>query len=44
MPPRQVGLVVRRRGLPSAPTRAVLDVVRDVVAREGHNQPGIRPL
>lgn len=42
MPPRQVGLVVRRRGLPSAPTRAVVDVVRDVVAREGHHQPGIR--
>ncbi|HET7655291.1 MAG TPA: LysR family transcriptional regulator [Acidimicrobiales bacterium] len=42
MPPRQVGLVVRRRGLPSAPTRAVVEVVRDVVSREGHHQPGIR--
>jgi LysR family hydrogen peroxide-inducible transcriptional activator len=42
MPPRQVGLVVRRRGLPSAPTRAVIEVVRDVVSREGHHQPGIR--
>jgi DNA-binding transcriptional LysR family regulator len=42
MPPRQVGLVVRRRGLPSAPTRAVIEVLRDVVAREGHRQPGIR--
>jgi LysR family hydrogen peroxide-inducible transcriptional activator len=41
LPPRQVGLVVRRRGLPSAPTRAVIDVLRDVVAREGHRQPGI---
>ena len=42
LPPRQVGLVVRRRGLPSAPTRAVIEVLREVVAREGDRQPGIR--
>lgn len=42
LPPRQVGLVLRRRGLPSAPTRAVLDVLRGVVKREGDRQPGIR--
>jgi LysR family hydrogen peroxide-inducible transcriptional activator len=42
LPPRQVGLVLRRRGLPSAPTRAVIDVLREVVTREGHRQPGIR--
>ena len=42
MPPREVGLVFRRRGLPSAPTRAVVDVLREVVRREGGSQPGIR--
>lgn len=42
LPPRHVGLVLRRRGLPSAPTRAVVEVLREVVAREGNRQPGIR--
>lgn len=42
MPPRQVGLVRRRRGLPSAPARALRDAVIEVVRREG-DQAGVRP-
>jgi len=41
---RFVGLAWRRRGLLSAPARAVVDVVRDVVAIEAEHQPGIRPV
>lgn len=42
MPPRRVSVVQRRRGLPSAPTRALLEVIRAVVEREAGHQPGIR--
>jgi LysR family hydrogen peroxide-inducible transcriptional activator len=42
--PRSVGLVKRRRGLPSAAARATRDVVRAVVREHGAQQPGIRPL
>jgi DNA-binding transcriptional LysR family regulator len=38
---RTVGLARRRRGLPSAPARAVVEVVRQVVTDEAHRQPGI---
>lgn len=44
MPPRRVALARRRRGLPSAPARALIAVVRDVVATHGAGQPGIRPV
>ena len=38
---RSVGLVHRRRGLPSAPARAITEVIRDVVAAEATEQMGI---
>ena len=40
---RSVGLVRRRRGLPSAPARALDEVLRTVVAHEASAQPGIHP-
>jgi len=39
---RSVGLATRRRGLLSAPARALREVLRTVVRREGPSQPGIR--
>ena len=39
--PRSVGLVVRRRGLPSAAARAVRDVIRTAVRDHAQAQPGI---
>jgi LysR family hydrogen peroxide-inducible transcriptional activator len=39
---RTVGLVRRRRGLPSAPARALDEVLRRVVTDEASAQPGIR--
>lgn len=41
--PRQVGIVRRRRGLPSAAARAVRVVVHDVVHQNGRDQPGVYP-
>ncbi len=41
--PRSVGVAVRRRGLLSAPSRAVRDVLRQVVVTEGPRHPGIHP-
>ncbi len=38
---RSVGLASRRRGLLSAPARALREVLIDVVATEGPNQPGV---
>jgi DNA-binding transcriptional LysR family regulator len=38
---RSVGLAQRRRGLPSAPARALVEVVRQVVTDEAHHQPGV---
>lgn len=43
IPHRSVGLVRRRRGLPSAPARATRSALRDVVAAHSVDQPGIRP-
>lgn len=40
---RSVGLATRRRGLLSAPARALRDVLRDVVATEGPAQAGVHP-
>jgi DNA-binding transcriptional LysR family regulator len=42
-PGRVVGLARRRRGLPSAPARALHDVLVDVVTSEGARQPNIHP-
>jgi DNA-binding transcriptional LysR family regulator len=38
---RSVGLVRRRRGLPSAPARALAEVITDVIAEAAAKQPGI---
>ena len=43
LPPRHVGLARRRRGLPSAPARAMREVLRDVVTTQSGDQPGIHP-
>jgi len=40
---RHVGLVRRRRGLPSAPARAITEVINDVIAQVAGTQPGIHP-
>jgi DNA-binding transcriptional LysR family regulator len=42
--PRRVGLGRRRRGLPSAPTRAVMDVLRVVVQEQANLKRGIHPI
>jgi len=42
-PGRVVGLARRRRGLPSAPARALHEVLLEVVAAEGALQPNIHP-
>lgn len=41
LPRRVVGWVQRRRPTPGAPTRAVLGVLREVVAHQGAKQPGV---
>jgi DNA-binding transcriptional LysR family regulator len=43
LPRRQVGLARRRRGLLSAPARALADAVTRVVAEEAPAQPGLHP-
>ena len=40
---RAVGLARRRRGLLAAPARALRDVLADVVADRGVDQPGVHP-
>ena len=40
---RSVGLARRRRGMLSAPSRALRDVLHDVVATDGPSQPGVHP-
>jgi hypothetical protein len=41
LPRRVVGWVQRRRPAPGAPTRALLAVLRDVIATQGLDQPGV---
>src|SRR5579864_2265076 len=43
LPPRRVGVAQRRRGLPTAPALAVLDLLRDVT-RAAHDLTGLHPL
>ena len=43
LPRRRVGIALRRRGLPAAPARALLDVIHDVVSRSVGNQAGVYP-
>ncbi len=40
---REVGLALRRRFAPSAPTRAVAELIRTVVAANGADQGGLTP-
>lgn len=40
---RRVGLARRRRGLPSAPARAVHDVIADVITTQATAQHGVHP-
>jgi DNA-binding transcriptional LysR family regulator len=41
LPPRQVGVVVRRRGRPSAPARAALEVLDEVIADDLDDKLGL---
>lgn len=41
LPPRQVGVVIRRRGRPSAPARATLEVLDEVLADELDDRLGL---
>jgi DNA-binding transcriptional LysR family regulator len=41
LPRRVVGWVQRRRPAPSAPTRALGEVLRDVIDKQGPKQPGV---
>lgn len=43
LPRRRVGIAMRRRGLPAAPTRALRDVLRDVINDATSTQPGVYP-
>jgi LysR family hydrogen peroxide-inducible transcriptional activator len=43
LPRRRVGLVVRRRGRPSAPARAMLEVLQVVVAANVNGAAGLHP-
>jgi DNA-binding transcriptional LysR family regulator len=42
--PRRVGVGLRRRGLPSAPTKAVTEVLHDVVLEQATLKRGIHPV
>jgi DNA-binding transcriptional LysR family regulator len=43
LPRRSVALACRKRGLASAPSRVVQEVIRDVVADEAAAHPGVHP-
>jgi DNA-binding transcriptional LysR family regulator len=43
MPRRQVGVATRRRGLPSAPARAVLSVLDEIIAADVPTHYGLHP-
>jgi DNA-binding transcriptional LysR family regulator len=43
LPRRTVGIAQRRRGLPAAPARALIEVLRDVVDEATRSQPGVYP-
>jgi DNA-binding transcriptional LysR family regulator len=44
MPPRRVGLVQRSRGLPSAATRALLELIREQFRSPRNLPEGVRPV
>jgi DNA-binding transcriptional LysR family regulator len=41
LPRRVVGWVQRKRPTPSAPTKALLEVLREVIGKQGELQPGV---
>ncbi|MEK7423817.1 MAG: LysR family transcriptional regulator [Actinomycetota bacterium] len=41
LPRRVVGWVQRKRPLPSAPTKALLEVLREIIEKQGPKQPGV---
>ena len=43
LPRRQVGVAARRRGLPSAPARAALSVLDEIIARAVGSHSGLHP-
>ena len=43
LPRRRVGLAQRRRGMPAAPARALIDVLRDVIDDAFNTQGGVYP-
>jgi DNA-binding transcriptional LysR family regulator len=43
LPRRTVGLAQRRRGLPAAPARALIDILREVVDDGTRTQAGLYP-
>jgi LysR family hydrogen peroxide-inducible transcriptional activator len=44
LPPREVGVAQRRRGLPGASVRAVLDIVSEIIFDPRRIPQGVRPL
>ncbi len=42
LPPRVVALAHQRRPAPSGPTRALFEVLRDIIAVQAREQPGVR--
>jgi DNA-binding transcriptional LysR family regulator len=44
LPPRLVGVGQRRRGLPGAPVRAVLDILTEIVDDPSRTPNGVRPV
>jgi DNA-binding transcriptional LysR family regulator len=44
LPPRLVGVALRRRGLLAVPARAVLDVITEIVFDAGRMPPGLRAV
>ncbi len=44
LPPRLVGMAQRRRGLPGAPVRAVLEILSEIVFDSARVPKGVRPL
>ena len=43
LPRRKVGMALRRRALPSAPTRVVMEILQDMVADQGTPPEGLHP-
>ncbi len=43
VPRRRVGLAQRRRGLPAAPARALIEILREMVEEGTRTQPGVHP-